>query len=208
MSIRRTAIGFVLLASAAALAVGPASAAAQSRVGKDSATRWTRFGRDLVYGTVTGLGYAAFDQALNSPPEWGGGMSGYGKRAASNIGSFVIQEGVTEGLAAAMNRPLDYTRCKCKTTPNRVWWAVKGAFMDQMPDGRLLVAYPRIAGAYVGSFAQSTWRPAGSVTNSRVTRALIQGTSSLALGAAINLFYEFRPHKKTSGTMAGSVSPP
>lgn len=202
MSIRRTTIGFVLLASAAVLAVSPATAAAQSRVGKDSATRWTRFGRALVYGSITGLGYAAVDQALNSPPEWGGGLSGYGKRAASNIGAFVIQEGVTEGLAAAMNRPLDYTPCKCQETPDRVWWAVKGAVTDQMPDGSAPVAVPRIVGAYVGAFAQSTWRPAGSVTNSRISRALVQGTTSLALGAVINMYYEFRPKKNKSNAAA------
>lgn len=190
-----------LLAVVAALAVLPATAAAQSRVGRDSASRWTRFGRDLAYGAVAGLGYAAIDQATNSPTEWGNGWSGYGRRAASNIGAFVIQEGVTEGLAAAMNRPLDYMRCKCKETNSRIWWAVEGAVMDQMPNGTLEIGVPRIVGAYAGAFAQSTWRPAGSVSNSRAARALVQGTTSLALGAAINLYYEFRPHHDKSGTL-------
>jgi hypothetical protein len=191
-----------LLACAAALAIGPAAAAAQSRVGKDSATRWVRFGRDLAYGAVTGLGYAAFDQAINSPPEWGHGWSGYGRRAASNVGSFVIQEGVTEGLAAVMNRPLDYRPCTCQKTSGRAWWAVRGAFEDQMPDGRTPIAVPRIVGAYAGAFAQSTWRPAGSATNSRAARALVQGTTSLALGAAINMYYEFRHHPHPPATLA------
>jgi hypothetical protein len=70
-----------------------------------------------------------------------------------------------------------------------------------MPDGTHPIAVPRIVGAYVGSFAQSTWRPAGPVSNSRAARALIQGTTSLALGAAINLFYEFRPHRAPNGTL-------
>jgi hypothetical protein len=181
-----------LLAGVAVLVVLPPSMAAQSRVGKDSATRWTRFGRDLAYGAVTGLGYAAFDHAIKSPPEWGNGWAGYGRRAASNIGAFVIQEGVTEGLAAAMNRPLDYLPCKCTQTNARIGWAFRGAVEDQFPDGSTKIAVPRIVGAYAGAFAQSTWRPAGPVTSSRWSRALIQGTTSLALGGVINLWYEFR----------------
>jgi hypothetical protein len=205
MSIRRAPTRIALLTVAAALAVLPSAVGAQSRVTKDSLSRWTYFGRSLVYGTVTGLGFAAFDQAINSPTQWGRGWSGYGKRAASNVGAFVIQEGVTEGLAAVMNRPVNYTRCKCQETNARVEWALKGAITDQMPDGTHPIAVPRIVGAYAGAFAQSTWRPAGPVSNSRATRALIQGTTSLALGAAINLWYEFRPRHDHTGTMAGKV---
>jgi hypothetical protein len=70
-----------------------------------------------------------------------------------------------------------------------------------MPDGTHPIAVPRIVGAYVGTFAQATWRPSGSVTNSRTARALIQGTTSLALGAAINLYYEFRHNHNGTGTL-------
>jgi hypothetical protein len=205
MSIRRAPTRIALLAVAAALAVLPSVGAAQSKVGKDSVSRWTWFGRSLVYGTATGLAYAAFDQATDSPKEWGRGWAGYGRRAASNVGAFVIQEGVTEGLAAVMNRPVDYKRCKCQETDKRVEWALKGAITDQMPDGTHPIAVPRIVGAYAGAFAQSTWRPAGPVTSSRAWRAVIQGTTSLALGGAINLWYEFRPRHDHTGTMAGKV---
>lgn len=167
---------------------------AQSRVGSDSATRITHLGRSLVYGTITGLAFGAVDQWQNDPPEWGKGWSGYGKRAASNIGEFYIQEGVTEGLAAAMNRPVDYTRCKCRETGSRIWWATQSAVLDVMPDGRRVIAIPRIVGAYAGSFAQAAWRPSGQ--NGKVGTALINGTESLVLGAAINIFYEFKPHRQ------------
>jgi hypothetical protein len=201
MSIRRASNGIVLLAVTAALALVPRTVAAQSRVGKDSATRWTRFGRDLAYGAAAGLGYALVDQAFDSPHEWGGGWGGYGKRAASNVGAFVIQEGVTEGLAAAMNRPLDYRPCQCTEKSKRITWALRGAVQDQMPDGKTPIAVPRIVGAYVGAFAQATWRPAGPVTSSRTARALIQGTTSLGLGALINMYYEFRHHPQPSGAL-------
>ena len=172
----------------AALAVG--SLGAQSRVGADSARRLDRFGRDLAYGTVEGLAYAGLDQLRNQPVEWSRGWRGYGKRAASNVGEFVIQEGVTEGLAALMNRPLDYVPCACRGTPGRIWWALRGAVLDHTTHGQETLAIPRIVGAYVGSGAQAAWRPEDS---DRVGVALLNGTTSLALGAVINLYHEFAP---------------
>ena len=165
------------------------NARAQSRVGSDSATRWTRLGRDAVYGIAEGLIFAGVDQARNDPPSWGSGGSGYAKRAASNVGEFLIQEGVTEGLAALMNRPLDYKRCRCSGTGTRIGHAIQGGLTDQMPDGTHPLAIPRIVGAYAGSVAQASWRPSDG---NRARTAIVNGTTSLAIGALINLFYEFR----------------
>jgi hypothetical protein len=178
-----------MVAAAVGLVLAATSVQAQWRVGSDSATRWTRFGRSLAYGATLGLAYAGVDQARNQPEEWGKGWNGYGKRVASNVGEFVIQEGVTEGLAAALHRPLDYRRCHCGSTMKRIGWAIRGAVTDAMPDGSHPIAIPRIVGAYAGSFAQSRWRPSDS---DRTQVALINGTTSLGVGALINLFYEFR----------------
>lgn len=164
-------------------------AAAQPRIGRDSATRLTRFGRDLAYGGVEGLGYAGIDQLGDNPPQWGKGWRGYEKRAASNIGEFVIQESVTEGLAAALNRPLDFRRCRCRGTGDRIAHALAGALTDQMPDGSHKLPVPRVVGAFVGSVAQSEWRPK---TGSRTRLALVNGATSLGIGALINLYHEFR----------------
>jgi hypothetical protein len=165
-------------------------AGAQVRVGKDSATRLTRLGRDLAYGTAEGLAFAGVAQWNNSPPEWGHGWRGYEKRAASNLGEFYVQELTTEGLAAAMNRPLDYTRCTCKTLLGRAEWAAWGAVADQLPDGAHVLAVPRITGAYLGSFAQTFWLPPQHRSRTRVT--LLNGTTSLAIGALINFYHELK----------------
>jgi hypothetical protein len=162
---------------------------AQARVGKDSVTRLMRFGRDVVYGTAEGLAFAGVDQLREEPAEWGTGWGGFKKRAASNIGEFLIQEGVTEGLAAAMNRPLDYTRCDCNDKGARVAWALAGAVTDRMRDGTRKFAVPRVVGAFAGSFAQASWRPD---TENRTNTALVNGAVSLGIGALINLYREFR----------------
>ncbi len=180
----------MLVVALVAAMFGFSSASAQSRVGSDSATRLVHLGRDLVYGTVEGLAFAGYDQTQKQPPEWGTGWVGYEKRAASNVGEFYIQELVNEGLAAAMNRPLGYKRCVCRGVGDRTAWAIRRAFTDQLPNGTLPLAIPRIVGAYAGSFAQASWRPAHGTDRTRI--ALVNGTTSLAIGALINLYYEFR----------------
>lgn len=166
-----------------------ASTAHAQRVHRDSATRLERFGRAVEYGTVMGLAYAGVNQINNEPPEWGRGWSGYGKRAASNIGEFLIQESVTDGLSAIMKRPLDYTPCRCRGTGERIGHALAGAVTDEMPNGKRLLAVPRIVGAYAGAYAQSTWRPD---SRSRLNQTLLNGTTSVAVGGLINIYHEFR----------------
>lgn len=169
------------------------AASAQVRVGRDSSTRLQRFGRDALYGTGLGLVYGLVDQLRHQPPEWGTGWNEYNRRAASDIGEFLIQEGTTEALAAALHRPLDYAACPCSGTGARFRWALLGALTDPMPNGSHSIAVPRIVGDYVGSFAQTTWLPARS---NRTRTALVNGSASLAIGAGINLFQEFRHRRR------------
>ncbi|HEX3865564.1 MAG TPA: hypothetical protein VHV78_02390, partial [Gemmatimonadaceae bacterium] len=61
-------------------------------------------------------------------------------------------------------------------------------FTDEMPDGTHRLAVPRITGAFVGSFAQATWRPS---PGNRTRVALVNGATSFVFGAVINLYHEF-----------------
>jgi hypothetical protein len=185
---RRASIPLLVLLVLAALS--PSQSAAQSRVGSDSATRTTRYWRDLAFGTALGAGWALVDQQRNDPPEWGRGWHGYERRLASDVGEFVIQESVTHVLAAMLNRPLDYQPCPCRRVSRRLGWALQAAVTDPMPQGTHPIAIPRIVGAYAGSFAQAIWRPATS--SSRTRTALVNGTVSLFIGAGINVFKELR----------------
>jgi hypothetical protein len=174
--------------AAICVAAWPMRGEAQARVARDTMTRLERFARDAEYGIVEGLGYSAIDQIQKDPPEWGTGWPGYGRRAASNVGEFLIQESVTEGLDAVMHRPVGYRRCRCRSTSARIGAALRNTITDPMPDGSHPLAVPRIVGAYAGSFAQASWRPS---SGNRTQTALLNGTSSLALGVLINLYHEF-----------------
>jgi hypothetical protein len=173
----------------ASVVLTPQMGRAQDRVGSDSSSRLHRYERSILNGAVLGLGYSGIDQLTETPDAWGKGWPGYGKRLASNVGQFAIQETVTDVGAALLHRPLDYPRCKCTHTWNRIGWATKLAFVDQTRSGKLKPAYPRIAGAYAGSFAQASWMPPES--RSRTEIALINGTSSLLVNAAVNIYLEF-----------------
>jgi hypothetical protein len=188
---RRARVALLAAGIALAALVVPRAVCAQVRVGSDSSTRLNRFGRDLAFGTVMGFAYAGVDQWRNDPPEWGNGGQGYAKRLASNVGEFVIQETVTDILAAAGKRPLDYQPSPHHDTGARIGWALQQAVTDRMPDDTHPVAYPRIIGAYAGSFAQAAWRP-NNGGSSRARVALVNGTTSLLVGAGINLWHEFR----------------
>lgn len=136
-----------------------------------------------------GFVYAGVNQINDQPSEWQRTWSGYGKRYASNFGEFVIQESVTDALAAIMKRPLDYTPCRCAGTGERIGYALGGAVTDQMPNGSHPIAVPRIVGAYAGAYAQTTWRPD---SRSRAAQTLLYGTTSLAFGGLINIYHEFK----------------
>lgn len=168
----------------------PVALGAQARVGADSSTRLARYGHDLLYGTALGFAYAGVDQLRHDPPEWGDGWNGYQKRLASDVGEFVIQESVTDALAAALDRPLDYQRCTCHETGARIGWALASAVTDPLPGGHRTVAFPRIVGAFAGSVAQASWRPAPSGGRARV--AIVNGLTSLLIGAGINVYHELR----------------
>jgi hypothetical protein len=171
------------------LAIVVASRASNAQEARMPESRWRAYGQNVVRVSGGALAFAAWDHLRDDPEEWGNGWRGYERRAVSEIAGSVVQETITEGLAAAMRRPLDFTRCSCHGAGRRFEWAVRGALFDQMPDGSTPLGLPRIVGAYGGAFARTTWHPAGD--HSRAVATLISGSTSLGVGALINLAYEF-----------------
>ncbi len=189
----RLRLATALLALVVAALLIPAAVQAQGRVGADSATRTRRYRHDVLYGAALGFAYAGIDQLRNDPIEWGRGWPGYERRLASNVGEFLVQETVTDLLAAQLDRQLDYQPCHCHGTGRRIGWALHAAVTDPQPDGTHPIAFPRIVGAYAGSFAQAAWRPVNPGA-SRTRVALVNGTTSLLVGAGINVWHEWRAH--------------
>ncbi len=172
--------------AAAVTAAAPAATPASAAHRRDS-SRWHAYTHDLL-GPGSWIGVAAggaLEQARTSPPEWGTGASGFGKRVASNAGDLVVQESVRHGLAAVLDRTTSYHRCACRAFGAKVGNAFVETFTDRDAEGRRQFSEPRVAGALAGGFAPLLWWPGETVAGA----AAATGVSFLFTWAG-NVFTE------------------
>ena len=130
------------------------------------------------------------DQATGSPPQWGGGLEGYGRRLASRTGSAIIQGTVQAPLAAILHEDVRYVASNDRRAKRRALHAVAYSFLTFNDQGH---PTPNIAnlGAYYASTAVTTlWLP-GKYNVARYT--LANSTEQIALTVPVNLLQEFWP---------------
>jgi hypothetical protein len=142
-----------------------------------------------IFGTgalVSTAASSAIDQISNDPEEWGDGADGFLKRVASNAGRRVVQESVRHGLAAAMDRSVQYERCTCTDAGARLGHVLVETVTDRDEAGHRMIAIPRFAGAYAGAFAEHIWRP-----NETGVEIFTTGLSAIVFGAVGNFSKEF-----------------
>jgi hypothetical protein len=171
-----------------------ASSAAAAGAQETTAPEWQPGGRESEYvesmfglPAIVDVGLAtALDQLRDNPEEWDQDIEGLGKRVASNAGRNTVEESVRHGLAALMDRSVNYEPCTCADFGGRVWNAVLETVTDRDQDGDRLPAIPRLAGATVGAFAESAWQPGED--NNDVLRV---ATRSLLFGTLGSLWKEF-----------------
>src|ERR1700722_7256022 len=63
-------------------------------------------------------------QAYGTPPEWGGGIGGYGKRVASNFGVNLVTQTTRYGLSELFHEDTLYYRCDCTGFGHRLGHAL------------------------------------------------------------------------------------
>jgi hypothetical protein len=124
----------------------------------------------------------------NSPEEWGGQWEGFGKRLASNFGKNVIKQTTIYGLDEALKLDSGYYRATGKSTGAKIRNALISPVTARTPSGKRTIGIPRIAGTYAGNIiAREAWYP----DRYDWKDAMRNGTISLGIGAAFNLFKEF-----------------
>ena len=121
------------------------------------------------------------DQIGDNPETWG-----FGDRALSNAGRFVIEVSVYHGVAAMQGRSTAYFPCECIGIPNRTVHAFAQAFTDYDRDGVAHVSAARIGAPYGSAFAEALWRPDVSLMD-----ALQAGSSSIIFTGLFNIAREF-----------------
>jgi hypothetical protein len=129
-------------------------------------------------------------QWINSPPEWGQGMKGYGRRFASSMGETAVKNTVRFGVGAALREDPRYFPSGRRGLLPRAWHAVTFVFVPRNDHGGRTVGAARIAGALSAGFVSNAWYPERL---SDTSHALSRAGISLGGEAAVNLFHEFWP---------------
>jgi len=146
---------------------------------------WDTFGPPSLIGIGAAAGY---DQSQNDPPEWKQGASGYGKRYASRLGQYAIEQTVTYGLSEAFRLDSGFHKSTRKGFSERLPDALIQNITSRTRSGKRLLSAPHLAGAYVGGIIPAvTWYP----SRFSYKDGLREGTYSLAIGFGVNVVREF-----------------
>jgi hypothetical protein len=111
---------------------------------------------------IVGAGIAAgIHQESNSPPEWGQGAQGYGKRIGSDFGIAAVATTTRYGLSEAFHEDAMYYRCECKGVFPRLRHAVISTFTARRgDDGHRVFSVPALVAPYAGTMtAVYGWYP-------------------------------------------------
>jgi len=111
---------------------------------------------------IVGAGLAGgINQVQNTPPEWGRGVEGYGKRFGSDFGIAAVTTTTRYALSEAFHEDTLYYRCECKGVFRRLRHAVISTFTARRgDDGHRVFSFPDLVAPYVGTMtAVYGWYP-------------------------------------------------
>ena len=135
------------------------------------------------------------DQTTDSPAQWGGGFSGYGKRVASRFGTGIVQGTVQAPLAAVLHEDVRYIVSKERGLKRRTWHAVVYSFATYNNHGHPTANIANVTSYYAASAVSATWLPG---YHNIGHYALIDGSESLGLSIPVNILQEFWPEIRHS----------
>ena len=138
---------------------------------------------------------AAMGQWTDSPPEWGQGSAGYGRRLGSGYARMFISQSIRFGVAAADGEDPRSEASNESGIWRRTRHAVLGNFVAHSTRGAEMPAISRIAGPYGAAFVSNAWYPA---SHADTPHALERGTSAFGSSIGWSVFREFWPdiHRK------------
>ena len=111
---------------------------------------------------IAGAAFAAgINQLGNSPPEWGQGPDGFGRRFGSDFAIAAIGTTTRYGLAEAFREDNMYYRCDCSGPFPRLRHAVISTVTGRRgEDGHRVISFSALAAPYAGSMvAVYAWYP-------------------------------------------------
>lgn len=155
--------------------------------------RWALFANQTVASGGAYFGPVAssiVDQIDGNPPEWGGGLGGYGRRLASRIGTGIVQATVQAGGCAVLGQDPRYIRSAGQGAGNRSLHALLFSFVTYDKRGKRRPAIPTLASYYASGMISTLWFPERYTALGDGVR---DGNQQLIFSILLNQFQEFLP---------------
>lgn len=162
---------------------------------------------------ILGAAFAGgVQQAYGTPPEWGGGAAGYGKRVASDFGINLVTQTTRYSLSEVFREDTLYYRCDCTGFGHRLEHALISTVTARRgEDGHRAFSIPSLVAPYAGSEAAVLlWYPG----RYEPMDGFRLGNYNLLIQAGLNVAIEFiyggphtllgRHHVPVISTVTGS----
>jgi hypothetical protein len=133
---------------------------------------------------------AAYSQAIDSPHEWGQGMTGYGKRFASNMGYNAVRQTISYAASIPLHEDNRYFGSGRETVKGRIMYALASPLIAHKPNGRATFSFSAAAGLAGAAVIPRYWYPPSW---RGIGNAFPNAGWTYAGTAAANLFREFVP---------------
>jgi len=136
---------------------------------------------------------AGYNQAIDSVPEWGQGMKGYGKRFSSSLGQKAVDRTVRSSLKILLREDPRFFYSNRQGIRTRTLHALGETFIAHKDSGGTRPDYTWFAGMASGVYISRQWHPASN----RTAADYIQGAAvSTGIQMSKNVFMEFWPDIK------------
>src|SRR5450756_646194 len=137
---------------------------------------------------------ALFNEAINSPTEWGRGIEGFGKRAGNSFGQRAVKASVELAFSPLTHEDLHFHRLGEGSVWTRVKHVMLGTFWVRRDNGEgHTLAAGRITGAFAAGQMSRVWMPARLANFGAGVRT---SGGTLGVDVGTDLFREFWPRKR------------
>src|ERR1700733_4105086 len=139
--------------------------------------------------------FSIHDQVNDTEPDWGDGISGYGKRLGSLHAGNVIQNSLTSLGNAAVGFEPRYDRCRCEGAWPRIRHAVVANFITYggTDDKEIRPQIMSYAAAFGAGVTVASWEPDNP---SVLTRGYQSMVTQAWVGVVVDALAEFAPDIK------------
>jgi len=158
--------------------------------------RWQLYLNQNFKTTGAYLGMFAssiIDHVQDSPPEWGDGAAGYGKRLASRFGTNVIQGTVQAAGCAALGFDPRYVRSKSTGALSRTGHALLYTFVTLNNEGKPRPSVATLGSYYASGMMSVLWLPQRYTA---LGDGIRDGNRQVIYGGLFNVVQEFWPEVK------------